>query len=213
MDFAIVGTGAGGGTLAARLAEKGFSVVAFDAGPFFRPLEDFASDEEAQSKLYWLDERIVDGADPLAMGGNNSGKCVGGSTVHFAMVSLRFRPEHFKARTLLGYGADWPVDWREMWAYYDQVERALSISGPLVLPLGAAAARLSIPAAPDERAAPRPWPWAARHMGMKWAAHAAGHRLRADRGSRRPACSAASAASAAPPTPSRARWWCGSPAP
>src|SRR5256885_1665092 len=43
VDFAIVGTGAGGGTLAACLAEAGFSVVAFDAGPFWRPLEDFAS--------------------------------------------------------------------------------------------------------------------------------------------------------------------------
>lgn len=136
VDFAIVGTGAGGGTLAARLAEKGFSVVAFDAGPFFRPLEDFASDEEAQSQLYWLDERIVDGADPIKMGGNNSGKAVGGSTVHFAMVSLRFRPEHFKTRTLLGYGADWPVEWREMWGYYAAVERALSISGPLTYPWG-----------------------------------------------------------------------------
>jgi len=34
---------------------------------------------------------------------------VGGSTVHFAMVSLRFRPEWFKARSKLGYGADWPL--------------------------------------------------------------------------------------------------------
>ncbi|HEX3413542.1 MAG TPA: GMC family oxidoreductase, partial [Stellaceae bacterium] len=32
VDFAIVGTGAGGGTLACKLAEAGFSVVAFDAG-------------------------------------------------------------------------------------------------------------------------------------------------------------------------------------
>jgi choline dehydrogenase-like flavoprotein len=31
VDFAIVGTGAGGGTLACRLAEHGFSVVGFDA--------------------------------------------------------------------------------------------------------------------------------------------------------------------------------------
>ncbi len=136
VDFAIVGTGAGGGTLAARLAEKGFSVVAFEAGPFFRPLEDFASDEEAQTQLYWLDERITDGADPIKMGGNNSGRAVGGSTVHFAMVTLRFRPEHFKARSKLGYGVDWPVDWREMWDYYDQVERALAISGPLSYPWG-----------------------------------------------------------------------------
>jgi choline dehydrogenase-like flavoprotein len=136
VDFVIVGSGAGGGTLACRLAEKGFSVVAFDAGPFFRPLEDFASDETEQAKLYWTDERIIDGANPLQMGGNNSGKAVGGSTVHFAMVSLRFRPEHFKSRSLLGYGADWPVDWREMWRYYGQAERALSISGPLSYPWG-----------------------------------------------------------------------------
>ena len=52
-----------------------------------------------QSKLYWTDDRIVDGDDPIQLGANNSGKSVGGSTVHFAMVSLRFRPEWFKART------------------------------------------------------------------------------------------------------------------
>ena len=43
---------------------------------------------------------------------NNSGRSVGGSTVHFPMVSLRFRPEWFKARSMLGYGVDWPVDLR-----------------------------------------------------------------------------------------------------
>ena len=93
VDFVVVGTGAGGGPLMAGLAGAGFSVVGFDAGPYFRPLEDFASDEEEQGKLYWNDERIVDGANPITMGGKNSGKAVGGSTVHFAMVSLRFRPE------------------------------------------------------------------------------------------------------------------------
>ena len=38
---------------------KGFSVVCFDAGPFWRPLEDFASDETEQQKLYWTDDRIT----------------------------------------------------------------------------------------------------------------------------------------------------------
>jgi choline dehydrogenase-like flavoprotein len=46
IDFAIVGTGAGGGTLTYKLATAGFRVVAFDAGPFWRPLQDFASDEK-----------------------------------------------------------------------------------------------------------------------------------------------------------------------
>ena len=136
VDFLVIGTGAGGGTLAARLAEQGFSVVALEAGPYFRPLDEFASDETEQNKLYWLDRRVCDGENPLQMGGKNSGKAVGGSMVHFAMVSLRFRPEWFKSRSLLGYGADWPIDWREMWDYYRQVERDLSISGPLTYPWG-----------------------------------------------------------------------------
>ncbi len=136
VDFVIVGTGAGGGTLACKLAEYGFSVVALDAGPYWRPLEDFASDELHQSKLYWTDERIVDGDNPLQLGSNNSGKSVGGSTVHFAMVSLRFRPEWFKARTLLGYGVDWPLDWRDIWPYYGEVEAALKIAGPINYPWG-----------------------------------------------------------------------------
>jgi choline dehydrogenase-like flavoprotein len=136
VDFAIVGTGAGGGTLACKLAEAGFSVIALDAGPFWRPLEDFASDETEQTKLYWTDERIVDGENPLQLGSNNSGKSVGGSTVHFAMVSLSFRPEWFKSRTLLGYGFDWPLDWREMWDYYAEVEQALKIAGPVSYPWG-----------------------------------------------------------------------------
>ena len=136
VDFVVVGTGAGGGPMIAGLAEGGFSVVGMDAGPYFRPLEEFASDETEQNKLYWTDERVVDGANPMVMGGKNSGKAVGGSTVHFAMVSLRFRPEWFKSRTALGYGVDWPLDWREMWEYYGRAERALSISGPVSYPWG-----------------------------------------------------------------------------
>lgn len=136
VDFLIIGTGAGGAPLAAKLAEAGFSVIAMDAGRFWRPLSDFASDEMHQSKLYWTDERIVDGDNPLRMGANNSGRAVGGSMVHFAMVSLRFRPEHFKARSMLGYGVDWPIDWCEMWKYYREVEQMLHISGPVRYPWG-----------------------------------------------------------------------------
>jgi len=136
VDFAIVGAGAGGATLACQLAKKGFSVVCFDAGPYWRPLEDFASDEAEQQKLYWTDDRISGGADPIALGGNNSGKGVGGSTVHFSMISLRFRPEWFQSKSLLGYAADWPITYAELEPYYAAAEKALSVSGPVRYPWG-----------------------------------------------------------------------------
>lgn len=167
VDFAIVGTGAGGGTLACRLAEQGFSVVALDAGPYWRPLEDFASDESEQTKLYWTDERICDGENPLKLGSNNSGQSVGGSTVHYAMVALRFRPEWFKSRTLLGYGADWPVSWQEMWPYYDEVEETLAVSGPLDYPWGPKRPRY--PRRPHElNAAALVLAEGAEKLGIKW---------------------------------------------
>lgn len=136
IDFAIVGTGAGGGTLACRLAEAGFRVVAFEAGPFWRPLEDFASDEEEQQKLYWTAERITGGPDAIELGSNNSGRGVGGSTVHFTMVALRFRPEWFRSRTSLGYGADWPLSYTDLAPYYHEVEDALAVAGPVSYPWG-----------------------------------------------------------------------------
>ncbi|MEO1969621.1 MAG: GMC family oxidoreductase [Sphingomonadaceae bacterium] len=167
VDFVIVGTGAGGGTLACKLAEAGFSVIAMDAGPYWRPLEDFASDETEQSKLYWNDTRVVDGDNPLTMGANNSGKSVGGSTVHFAMVSLRFRPEWFKSRSLLGYGADWPIDWEEMWHYYREVEKTLHISGPVTYPWGPKRPRYPLRAHPLNAAA-KYLARGAEALGSKW---------------------------------------------
>jgi choline dehydrogenase-like flavoprotein len=136
VDFAIIGTGAGGGTLACKLASAGFRVVAFDAGPFWRPLEDFASDEKEQQKLYWKDERIIAGDDPIQLGANNSGRGVGGSTVHFTMLTPRFRPEWFKARSTLGYGVDWPLEWTDIAPYYGAVEEMLQVAGPLTYPWG-----------------------------------------------------------------------------
>ena len=169
VDFAIVGSGAGGATLAAKLAESGFSVVVFDAGPFWRPLDEFASDELEQQKLYWTDPRITGGEDPIALGANNSGRGVGGSTVHFAMVSLRFRPERFKSRSLLGYGVDWPISYEEIRPYYVEAERALKVAGPVRYPWGPR--RGPYPYRPHEiNAAGLVLARGAEKLGVKWCA-------------------------------------------
>ena len=88
----IVGCGAGGGTLAQRLARAGWSVVAFDAGPFWDPETDWVSDERGSHSLYWTDPRLISGADPVPLGSNNSGRGVGGSMVHYAGYTPRFHP-------------------------------------------------------------------------------------------------------------------------
>ena len=169
VDFAIVGAGAGGATLAWRLASRGFSVVCFDAGPYWRPLEDFASDEAEQQKIYWTDDRISGGDDPIALGGNNSGRGVGGSTVHFSMISLRWRPEWFKSRSKLGYGFDWPISYRELAPYYAQAERALSVSGPVSYPWGPR--RGPYPYRPHALNGPAQLlARGAEQLGIKWAA-------------------------------------------
>jgi choline dehydrogenase-like flavoprotein len=73
VDLVIVGAGAGGGTLAQRLARRGWKVVVLEAGPFWDPDEDWVSDEAGSHKLYWTEERVTGGKDPVELGKNNSG--------------------------------------------------------------------------------------------------------------------------------------------
>ncbi|MCA1635709.1 MAG: GMC family oxidoreductase [Acidobacteria bacterium] len=141
VDFCIVGAGAGGGVVGAKLAEAGFSVVILDAGPHWNPVKDFVSDEVASRKLFWTDERITGGDDAVELGANNSGKGVGGSTVHYSMIAMRAHPEDFRRRTLEGEvpGADmqdWPVTFEDLEPYYEEVEEALQIAGPTRYPWG-----------------------------------------------------------------------------
>src|SRR5919202_5700655 len=140
-DFCVVGAGAGGGVLGAKLAEAGFSVVILDAGPHWNPVKDFVSDEIASRKLFWTDERITGGDDAVELGANNSGQGVGGSTVHYSMVAMRAHPEDFRCRTLEGEIADaaicdWPLTFEELEPYYEEIEEALQIAGPTRYPWG-----------------------------------------------------------------------------
>ncbi len=130
VDYAIVGIGAGGGVLLQRLARAGFRAIGFDAGPFWDTERDWVSDETGSHKLYWNDPRITGGEDPLALGANNSGKGVGGGTVHWASFTPRFHPSDFQTHTLDGVGADWPLTYWDLKPYYELMERELPVSGP-----------------------------------------------------------------------------------
>ncbi|MDA8218410.1 MAG: GMC family oxidoreductase N-terminal domain-containing protein, partial [Dehalococcoidales bacterium] len=136
VDFCIVGTGAGGGVLAQRLARYGFSVVALEAGAWHDSEKSMVSDEAGSANLYWNDLRITGGTEPLKFGANNSGRGVGGSTVHYAGFCPRLHPSDFRVRTLDGVGADWPLTYEELEPYYEQMEREYPVSGPTYYPWG-----------------------------------------------------------------------------
>lgn len=137
VDVCIVGSGAAGGVLADRLSRAGLSVVVIEAGPYWDPQGDFASDELSMQQLGWQDTRLSGGNDALQFGHNNSGRGVGGGTTHFTGVFLRFHPSDFRTLSQDGVGVDWPITYEDLAPYYDWVERDIAVSGPKHFPWGA----------------------------------------------------------------------------
>ena len=133
----IIGTGAGGGTLANELAQKGIDVVALEAGGRHLP-EDYINDEWASfSQLAWTDMRTTSGSWRVAKDFANLPawivKAVGGSTVHWAGASLRIQDHEFRAQSEYGNveGAsllDWPLTLQDLEPYYDKAEDKLGVT-------------------------------------------------------------------------------------
>lgn len=134
----IVGSGAGGGTLANELAQKGIKSVVLEAGKPISP-SDIENDEWAMfQKISWLDKRYSSGGWHGSVNHPNLPawivKGYGGSTVHWAGVALRFKDFEFKTRTHYGEveGAnieDWPVSLEEMTPWYEKAELKMGVTG------------------------------------------------------------------------------------
>jgi choline dehydrogenase-like flavoprotein len=135
-DYLIVGVGSAGGVLAQRLARAGFRVVALEAGPFWDTEREWVSDERGSHELYWNDLRITGGKNPLALGSNNSGKGVGGGSVHWAAFTPRFHPSDFRVYSEDGVGTDWPISYWDLKPYYELLEREMPVAGPAWFPWG-----------------------------------------------------------------------------
>jgi choline dehydrogenase-like flavoprotein len=129
VDMLVVGAGAGGVTLAQRLARAGWRVVILEKGPFWDPDRDWVSDEAASHPIYWTDKRIIGGNDPIQMGKNNSGVGVGGSMTHFAGYVPRLHPSDFHVRSRDGVAVDWPISYAELKPSFERVELELPVSG------------------------------------------------------------------------------------
>ncbi|MGE4248408.1 MAG: GMC family oxidoreductase [Parvibaculaceae bacterium] len=139
----VVGSGAGGGTAADVLCRNGINTVLVEAGRYV-DAEDFFQDEAAAyEQLAWKEPRVSAGgwrvakdfpADPAWQC-----KVVGGTSVHWTGMALRFQEHELKSRTIYGNvpGADvvdWPIRYEELLPYYEEGERRMGVSGTNGLP-------------------------------------------------------------------------------
>jgi choline dehydrogenase-like flavoprotein len=133
VDVCIVGLGAGGATVAMRLAEAGFSVVGLEAGPHWDPARDFVNDKELMDRKFHWDMPVTFDGDPSEAIVNVTGHTawgVGGGTNHYEAATPRFHASDFKTYSTDGVGRDWPITYEDLAPSYLMAERQLGVSTP-----------------------------------------------------------------------------------
>lgn len=128
-DIVIVGSGAGGGTVARALADSGAKILVIERGDFVAQEEqNWSADAVWRQLRYrttetWLDE---------------SGKpfrpythyCVGGNTKFWGTVMYRLRPEDFgELQHVDGVSPAWPIDYATLAPYYGRAEQLYGVHG------------------------------------------------------------------------------------
>jgi choline dehydrogenase-like flavoprotein len=127
----VIGSGAGGGTLANELVQKGIDVVCLEAGPRLS-LADVVNDPPVMdARMSWRDKR----------NGSMTWLCktVGGTTMRWSGVTPRIQPHEFRALSTYGQLAgttliDWPLTLEELAPYYDKAEDKMGVSGTHDIP-------------------------------------------------------------------------------
>jgi choline dehydrogenase-like flavoprotein len=131
-DVIVVGSGAGGGVIAAELAalsRGGADILLLEAGGFEPAAAHTRFELEARHRLWWptrLASTTDDGTEPIAL---LSGRCVGGSTVINTKVAMRapeFDVAKFHRQTGL-LGRDGPFGIADLEPWYARIERRLGV--------------------------------------------------------------------------------------
>jgi choline dehydrogenase-like flavoprotein len=133
----IIGSGAGGGTLAHELTRRGIKVVLLEAGKRQSTKTFSQVPGEAFGQLAWLDTRTQSGNWGVARDFPALPvwhcKTVGGTTVHWTASTPRLEPWELRARTVYGEIAgtsliDWPIAYEELLKYYELAERRMGVT-------------------------------------------------------------------------------------
>jgi choline dehydrogenase-like flavoprotein len=128
-DIIIIGSGAGGATIAAALAETGKSILILERGPHL-PVEDDNWDPKAvfvdkkyRTKEVWHDK---DG-HPFVP---NTNYWVGGNTSFYGGALMRFKREDFgEVLHAGGLSPAWPITYDDMKPWYEKAEHVWEVHG------------------------------------------------------------------------------------
>ena len=128
-DVIIIGTGAGGGTMAHALSSTGARILLVERGDFVPQEEENWSPEAVWKDLrYRTRERWVD-----AHGREFSPYThysVGGNTKFWGSVLYRLRREDFdEMQHVDGVSPAWPITYETLAPYYDRAERLYEVHG------------------------------------------------------------------------------------
>ncbi|MEV5841226.1 GMC family oxidoreductase [Streptomyces sp. NPDC051985] len=128
-DVIVIGTGAGGGTLAHRLAPSGKRVLILERGDYL-PRERDNWDSTAvfvkakyRAPEFWLDRHGKEFPPEVNY-------YVGGNTKFYGAALFRLRPEDFgELRHHDGVSPAWPIGYDELEPYYTQAEHLYLVHG------------------------------------------------------------------------------------
>jgi choline dehydrogenase-like flavoprotein len=128
-DVIIIGTGAGGGTLARHLAPSGKRILLLERGDWLpREPQNWSAAEVFVDNRYvspdtWYDSDGT-GFQPQVH------YCVGGATKLYGAALYRFRKEDFsELRHHGGISPAWPISYEEMEPYYTKAEQLYDVHG------------------------------------------------------------------------------------
>ena len=133
-DAIIIGSGFGGALTAHALVNAGKKVLMLERGDWVpRGPQNWAADASVDlTPVYSMESpyRILAGGNKDTMGAYS---CVGGPSVFYGGVSLRFREADFQftAEIAGGSNACWPYQYADLEPYYTRAEKILNVAGEM----------------------------------------------------------------------------------
>ena len=128
-DLVIIGTGAGGGTMAHALAPSGRRILVVERGGFVpREPENWSPEAVWKDLRYRATERWSDAHGEPFLPYTHYG--VGGNTKFWGSVLYRLRREDFQEiEHADGVSPAWPIDYDTLAPYYERAERMYHVHG------------------------------------------------------------------------------------